>query len=121
MGSGKRRCAAVVHFCVVFARDEGRTTLAKAMEIKPLADKVVTWGKRGTLEARRKAKAFLRTDDALHRVFTEMAERYRVRNGGYTRLVHLPARQKDGAKMAVVEYVDREGEIWPPKPPRANQ
>ena len=61
--------------------------------------------------------AFLRTDDALHKVFTEMAERYKLRAGGYTRLVHLPARQKDGAKMAVVEYVDREGEIWPAKPP----
>lgn len=98
-----------------------RTTLAKAKEVKPLADKMVTLGKRGTLEARRKAQAFLRTDDAIHRVFTEMAERYKLRNGGYTRLAHLPARQKDGAKMAVVEFVDREGEIWPARPPQANQ
>ncbi len=50
-----------------------------------------------------------------------MAERYKLRNGGYTRLVHLPPRQKDGAKMAVVEYVDREGEIWPAKPPQEGQ
>ena len=98
-----------------------RTTLAKAKEVKPLADKIVTLGKRGTLEAKRKAASFLRTDDAIHRVFTEMAERYKLRNGGYTRLMHLPARQRDGAKMAVIEFVDREGEIWPAKPPRTNQ
>ena len=98
-----------------------KTTLAKAKEIKPLADKMVTLGKKGTLDAKRRALAFLRTDDAMHRIFTEMAERYKLRNGGYTRLVHLPARQKDGAKMAVVEYVDREGEIWPAKPPNTSK
>jgi len=98
-----------------------RTTLAKAKELKPIAEKMVSLGKRGTIEARKKAASFLRTDDALHRVFTEMAERYKLREGGYTRLMHLPARQKDGAKMAVIEYVDREGEIWPAKPPRPNQ
>lgn len=82
-----------------------RTTEAKAREVRPLAEKVITRGKRGTLHARRQAAAFLTDDDVLRKVFDELAERYEERPGGYTRLTKLGPRKGDAAPMAVLELM----------------
>ena len=83
-----------------------KTTLAKAKEVRPIAERMVTLGKRGDLHARRQAKAFLRSGDVVHVLFAEVAPRFTERPGGYTRIVKLGPRQGDGAEMAYIEWVD---------------
>ena len=83
-----------------------KTTLAKAKEVRPIAERMVTLGKRGDLHARRQAKAFLRSGDVVHVLFAEVAPRFTERQGGYTRIVKLGPRQGDGAEMAYIEWVD---------------
>jgi large subunit ribosomal protein L17 len=83
-----------------------KTTLAKAKEMRPVAERMVTLGKRGDLHARRQAKAFLRSGDVVHLLFAEVAPRFADRPGGYTRIVKLGPRQGDGAEMAYIEWVD---------------
>lgn len=93
------------------------TTVAKAKELRRVADKVVTYAKKGTLTARRQAGAIVRTDSMMQKLFTEFADRYKDRKGGYTRVLPVGQRQRDAAKMAFIEYVDREGELRPARPP----
>lgn len=93
------------------------TTLPRAKELRRLADQVVTIGKEGDLHARRKAAKIVREDDMIHKLFTTMAQRYKDRAGGYTRVLHTGHRPQDTAKMAVIEYVDRPGELRPARPP----
>ncbi len=83
-----------------------KTTLAKAKAIKPMAEKVVTIGKKNTLHARRTAKAVLRQDDAVKKLFAEVAPRAANRNGGYTRIIKLGMRKSDAAEMCFIEWVD---------------
>jgi large subunit ribosomal protein L17 len=83
-----------------------KTTLAKAKAVKPLAEKVVTIGKKNTLHARRTAKAVLRQDDAVKKLFAEVAPRAANRKGGYTRIVKLGQRLSDAAPMCFLEWVD---------------
>ena len=83
-----------------------KTTLAKAKEVRPIAERMVTLGKRGDLHSRRQAKAFLRSGDVVHLLFAEVAPRFEERQGGYTRIVKLGPRQGDGAEMAYIEWVD---------------
>jgi large subunit ribosomal protein L17 len=83
-----------------------KTTLAKAKEVRPIAERMVTLGKRGDLPSRRQAKAFLRSGDVVHLLFAEVAPRFEERQGGYTRIVKLGPRQGDGAEMAYIEWVD---------------
>ena len=83
-----------------------KTTLAKAKAIKPLAEKVVTIGKKNTLHARRTAKAVLRQDDAVKKLFADVAPRAANRHGGYTRIIKLGMRKSDAAPMAFIEWVD---------------
>lgn len=87
------------------------TTIAKAKELRRFADKVVTWGKEGTVAARRHASGVLRREDQVKKVFGELAERYKDREGGYTRVVRTQRRRDDAAQMAFIEYVDRPGEL----------
>ena len=82
------------------------TTLAKAKEVRPIAEKMVTLGKRGDLHARRQAKAYLRSGDDVHALFTDIAPRFTEREGGYTRIVKLGPRSGDNAEMAILEWVD---------------
>ena len=89
------------------------TTVAKAKELRRFADKMITLGKEGSLEARRRARAVLRTDESLIKLFGPLAERYREREGGYTRVQQTRQRRGDAAKMAYIEYVDRVGELRP--------
>ncbi len=81
------------------------TTEAKAKAIKPLADKMVTLGKRGDLHARRQAAAFLMGPEAVRRVFDDIAPKYGDRNGGYTRIYKVAPRRGDAAPMAIIEWV----------------
>ena len=88
--------------------DHGRiqTTEAKAKAVKPLAEKMITLGKRGDLHARRQALATLRSNDVVHRLFADVAPRFVDRPGGYTRIVKLGPRQGDAAEMVYLELVD---------------
>ena len=83
-----------------------KTTLAKAKEVRPVAEKMVTLGKRGDLHARRQAIAFLRSKTVVHTLFADVAPRFEEREGGYTRIVKLGTRFGDSAEMAYLELVD---------------
>jgi large subunit ribosomal protein L17 len=81
------------------------TTESRAKEIRRIADKMVTLGKKGDLNARRQALAFIYDEKVVSKLFDELAGRYAERNGGYTRVIKLGPRQGDAAPMAVVELV----------------
>lgn len=83
------------------------TTLPKAKELRPLAERVITRGKQGTVHARRWALRWLLRRDLVKKVFDDIAPRFRERPGGYLRIIKLGPRQGDGAEMAVIEMVDR--------------
>ncbi len=85
-----------------------RTTLAKAKELSPYVEKLVTLGKRGGLHARRQAFAHLRDDAMVEKLFGVLAERYGDRAGGYTRVMKAGHRYGDAADMAIIEFVDRD-------------
>ncbi len=85
------------------------TTEAKAKAVKPFAEKMITLGKRGDLHARRLAMAELRSNDVVHKLFSDVAPRFAERPGGYTRVVKLGPRQGDAAYMALLELVDYDG------------
>ena len=84
------------------------TTLPKAKELRPVAERLITLGKRGGLHARRQAFAQLRDDVIVRKLFDTLAERYRARAGGYTRVMKAGMRHGDAADMAVIELVDRD-------------
>ena len=84
------------------------TTVTRAKELKPLADKMITLGKRNTLASRRQALAFMTKEDAVTRVFTILAPIYAERNGGYTRVVRVGARRGDAAEEAIIALVDED-------------
>ena len=92
--------------CSLIIHQRIRTTLAKAKAARPLAEKMVTLGKKGTIHARRTAAAYLHQADAVKKLFEEIAPRSASRAGGYTRIVKLSARKSDSAPMAVLEWVD---------------
>ena len=92
--------------CSLIIHQRIRTTLAKAKAVRPLAEKMVTLGKKGTLHARRTATAYLHQDTAVKRLFDEIAPRSATRAGGYTRIIKLGPRKSDSAPMAVLEWVD---------------
>jgi large subunit ribosomal protein L17 len=84
------------------------TTLPKAKELRPVAEKLITLGKRGGLHARRQAYAQLRDDAMVSKLFGTLADRYKTRAGGYTRVLRAGIRYGDAASMAVIELVDRD-------------
>jgi large subunit ribosomal protein L17 len=86
-----------------------RTTTPKAKELKRYADKVITLGKRGTQHARRIAHRDIRDIEVLVKLFGPIAERFKTRPGGYTRIIRVGHRPGDNAEMAVIELVDRAG------------
>lgn len=85
-----------------------KTTLPKAKELRRIADKMITLGKRGTLHTRRQAFSYLRDDAAVSKLFGALAERYKDRGGGYTRVMKAGFRYGDNAPVAVIELVDRD-------------
>jgi large subunit ribosomal protein L17 len=91
-----------------------RTTVAKAKEVRPIAEQMITLARRGDVHARRQALAYLRSQDVVYKLFSEVAPRFADRPGGYSRIVKLGPRQGDAAEMAYLEFVD-----YDPAAPRA--
>ena len=85
-----------------------RTTVTKAKAVKPIAEQMITLGRRGDLHARRQATSFLRSRDVVHKLFAEVAPLFKDRPGGYTRIVKIGTRPGDSAEMAYLELVDEE-------------
>jgi large subunit ribosomal protein L17 len=90
----------------LFAHERVETTDARAKELRRVADRMITLGKRGDLHARRRALRVIRERDVAAKVFDELAERYRSRAGGYTRVVKTRTRVGDAAPLAIVELVE---------------
>jgi large subunit ribosomal protein L17 len=85
-----------------------KTTLPKAKDLRPIAEKIISLGKSGTLHDRRRAFAILRDEAVVAKLFSVIAERYKTRQGGYTRVLKAGFRYGDCAPMAVIELVDRD-------------
>ena len=83
-----------------------KTTVAKAKEVRPVAEEMITLGRRGDVPARRQALKFLRSQDVVHMLFSDVGPRFADRPGGYSRIVKLGPRQGDAAEMAYLELVD---------------
>jgi large subunit ribosomal protein L17 len=84
------------------------TTLPKAKELRPIVEKLITLAKRGDLHARRQAIAQIRDEDQVRKLFAVLGERYKGRQGGYTRILKAGFRYGDNAPVAVIEFVDRD-------------
>ncbi len=84
------------------------TTLPKAKELKPFVEKIITLGKKGDLESRRKAISILQDNKMTKKIFDVIADRYKDRKGGYTRIVKIGNRFGDNAQTAVIELIDRD-------------
>jgi large subunit ribosomal protein L17 len=89
----------------VLLRERIQTTEAKAKEVRGLVDRIITYGKKGTLNHRRLALAKVTDKDVVAKVFDDLSQRYAERPGGYTRVLKLGPRQGDGAPMAILELV----------------
>ena len=89
------------------------TTVAKAKEVRPIAEQMITLARRGDVHARRQAMSKLRSQEIVHQLFADVAPRFADRPGGYTRIVKLGTRQGDAAEMAYLELVD----YVPPRAP----
>ncbi|HEY2124458.1 MAG TPA: 50S ribosomal protein L17 [Chthoniobacterales bacterium] len=92
--------------CSLIEHERIKTTLAKAKAVRPLAEKMVTLGKNGSLHARRTALAVLRQKNAVKKLFDNIAPRSASRKGGYTRIIRLGQRKSDSASIAFLEWVD---------------
>jgi large subunit ribosomal protein L17 len=88
-----------------------RTTDAKAKEVRRLAERMITLGKRGTLHARRQALETIRSKEVAAKLFDVLADRYDARHGGYTRIVKLGRRTGDNAPMSIIQLIPEDEEI----------
>jgi large subunit ribosomal protein L17 len=86
-------------------KERMRTTVDRAKAIRPIAEKIITLGKRETLHARRQALAFVKDPAVVAKLFDDLAPRFAQRNGGYTRIIKLGHRDGDGAQMALIELI----------------
>ncbi len=114
--SGRRLNRSVSHRKAMFANmavallkhEQIKTTLPKAKDLRRVVDRLITLGKRGDLHARRQALSVLRDTKITAKLFDELAERYKDRRGGYTRVLKAGFRYGDMAPMGVIELVDRD-------------
>lgn len=88
-----------------------QTTLTRAKELRRTTEKMITLGKRGDLHARRQASAFITKPEVVQTLFEEIGPAYKERNGGYTRIYKLGPRRGDAAEMAIIELVEKDGEV----------
>ena len=84
------------------------TTLTRAKEVRSIAEKMITLGKKNTLASRRQALAYITKEDVVKKLFDEVAPAYANRNGGYTQIYKLGPRRGDGAEMALIKFVELE-------------
>lgn len=89
-------------------KERVRTTTAKAKEARPIAEKMITLAKKGTLHARRQAAAFIRRESVITKLFNDLGPRFGQRPGGYSRIVKLGPRSGDGADMVLLELIGSE-------------
>src|SRR5579871_1285408 len=109
--TAEHRRAMFANMCAALLKHEQiRTTLPKAKDLRPIVERLITLGKRGGLHARRQAIAKLQDAKLADKLMTTLAERYRDRNGGYTRIIKAGFRYGDDAPMAIIELVDRDPE-----------
>lgn len=92
-----------------------KTTIARAKELQRFTERIITYGKHGTLHHKRLAMRYLRSREALKKLFDELAKRYKERNGGYTRITRLGFRKGDGAELSIIELIDRPPKVKKPK------
>ena len=105
------RKAMLANMAVALIKHEQiQTTLPKAKELSPFVDKLITLGKKGDLASRKKALSILPEKQWTRKIFDELSERYKERDGGYTRVLKAGFRYGDSAPMAVIELVDRNPE-----------
>jgi large subunit ribosomal protein L17 len=83
-----------------------KTTVTKAKAVRPIAEQMITLGRRGDLHARRQAMAYLRSQEIVHKLFAEVGPRFKARAGGYSRIIRIGPRPGDAAEMAYLELVD---------------
>ena len=97
---------AMLRAMVTYLLENGKieTTVTRAKEVRPLAEKMITLGKK-TLASKRQALAFITKEDVVKKLFDEIAPKYAERNGGYTRIVRIGVRRGDNAEMAIIELV----------------
>ena len=84
------------------------TTLARAKEVRSVAEKMITLGKKNTLASRRSALAYITKEDVVTKLFSEIAPKYENRNGGYTQIFKMGPRRGDAAEMAIIKLVDED-------------
>jgi large subunit ribosomal protein L17 len=92
----------------LFDKERVRTTLDRAKAVRPIAEKIITLGKRDSLHSRRQALAYVRDTAVVAKLFSTLAPRFSQRNGGYTRIIRLGFRDGDGAQMAILELIGSE-------------
>ncbi|MBA3551545.1 MAG: 50S ribosomal protein L17 [Actinobacteria bacterium] len=94
----------------LFQHERIRTTQAKAKALRPLAEHLITFAKRGDVHGRRQVLKTIPDRDVVHKLFAEIGPRFAERNGGYTRILKLGQRRGDGAPMALIELMPPDGE-----------
>lgn len=106
--SGHRKSMFINLAHALLKHEQISTTLPKAKDLRPQVEKLITLGKRGDLHARRQALSVLKDVELVNKLFTSIAERYKARKGGYTRVLKAGFRYGDAAPMAIIELVDRD-------------
>ena len=107
--SASHRKAMFANLCASLIKHEQIvTTLPKAKDLRPIVEKLVTLGKKGSLHARRQAISQIGNEDQVKKLFDVLATRYKDRHGGYTRILKAGFRHGDNAPVAVIEFVDRD-------------
>ena len=98
---------AMLRAMVTYLLENGKieTTVTRAKEVRPLAEKMITLGKKNTLASKRQALGFITKEDVVKKLFDEIAPKYAERNGGYTRIIRIGVRRGDNAEMASIESV----------------
>ena len=107
LGKRSDQRKAMLRAMVTYLLENGqiKTTLARAKEVAPLAEKMITLSKKNDLAAYRQALAFITKEDVAHKLFTEMNQKYMSRDGGSTRIVRMGPRKGDAAEMAIIQLV----------------
>ena len=105
MPTSQRRALFSNLTCALLTHEQITVTLPRAKELRTFADNMITFGKKGDLNSRRLALAFLRDEEVVAKLFSTLAERYKDRNGGYSRILKLDERRGDGALVVILELV----------------